>query len=89
MWIQFLRPRPAFVKIIWRDFQHVIVGLAKSTGQADDERGVKIVCILTRIVRTPLWKDRKDKIAAESKYLWREGPSFDNTAECRVRMIES
>jgi len=77
------------VKIIWRDFQHVIVGLAKSMGQADEERGVNIVCILSGILRTPLCEDRQDKIAAESKYVWREGLIFDNTAECRVRMIES
>lgn len=69
--------------------KHAIVGFAKSMGQADIEEGVKVNCILPGMVQTPLWTDRQDDVAEQSKYKERAALQPMDIAEVMLKMIES
>lgn len=71
--------------------KHAIVGLAKSLGPADEEEGVKVVCICPGVVKSPLWEVREDDKAKMFRYSDRDSQSNtpDEIAASMVKMIES
>src|ERR1700761_7126158 len=52
-----------YVSALYCATKHAVVGLARSLGQADEEEGVKVVCMCPGLVRSPLWTDRQDNHA--------------------------
>jgi NAD(P)-dependent dehydrogenase (short-subunit alcohol dehydrogenase family) len=71
--------------------KHAIVGLAKSLGPADEEEGVKVVCICPGVVKSPLWEVREDDKAKMFQYSEKDSQSNtpDEIAASMVKMIES
>jgi NAD(P)-dependent dehydrogenase (short-subunit alcohol dehydrogenase family) len=71
--------------------KHAIVGLAKSLGPADEEEGVKVVCICPGVVKSPLWEVREDEKAKMFQYSERDSQANtpDEIAASMVKMIES
>ncbi|TKA33167.1 hypothetical protein B0A50_00720 [Salinomyces thailandicus] len=69
--------------------KHAVVGFVKSMGQADSEEGVKVVCVLPGMVQTPLWTERDDNVAEQSKYKERAGLQPAEIAKVMLRMVES
>jgi len=47
--------RGNYLASLYAASKHAIVGFAKSMGEADTEEGVKVVCVLPGMVRSPLW----------------------------------
>jgi len=68
--------------------KHAIVGFTKSMGQADQDEGVKIVCICPGIVASPLWTDRIDDRAKAFNYGTAPMLGPEEVAETMMNMIE-
>jgi NAD(P)-dependent dehydrogenase (short-subunit alcohol dehydrogenase family) len=47
-----------YTATLYSTSKHAVIGLAKNLGAADEEEGVKVVCICPGIVTSPLWTDR-------------------------------
>lgn len=73
---------------IYATSKHAIMGFAKSVGQLDPEEGVKVVCVMPGTVQSPLWENRDDAVAAETKYSERKLMPPSTIAEVMLRMIE-
>jgi len=80
--------RGNYLAALYAAAKHAVVGFAKSMGEADVEEGVKVVCVLPGMVRSPLWEDREDDYAERVKYLERESLGPEDVAELMVRMVE-
>jgi len=70
--------------------KHAVVGLAKSLGPADEEEGVKVVCICPGVVTTPLWYARDDDKAKVFKYEDENTPTNtpDEIAQSMMNLVE-
>lgn len=80
--------RGNFFATLYATSKHALMGFAKSVGQADPEEGVKIVCVMPGTVQSPLWEDREDDIAKETKYSERKLMPPSTIAELMLRMIQ-
>ncbi|PSR92324.1 hypothetical protein BD289DRAFT_181138 [Coniella lustricola] len=72
--------------------KHAIVGFCKSMYHADEEEGVKVVCVCPGMVETPLWEARDDGAAEVYQYGAAKSRAVTNSAaEIAVlmgRMVE-
>ncbi|KAK5072900.1 hypothetical protein LTR64_000691 [Lithohypha guttulata] len=80
--------RGNYFATIYATTKHAIMGFAKSMGQADPEEGVKVVCVMPGTVQSPLWENREDDIAKETKYSERKLMPPSTIAEVMLRMIQ-
>jgi NAD(P)-dependent dehydrogenase (short-subunit alcohol dehydrogenase family) len=53
-----------YISALYCASKHAVVGLARSLGPADEQEGVKVVCMCPGMVRSPLWTDRQDEKAS-------------------------
>lgn len=73
---------------IYATTKHALMGFVKSVGQVDPEEGVKVVCVMPGTVQSPLWENREDSVAAETKYSERKLMPPSVIAETMLRLIE-
>lgn len=73
---------------IYASSKHAIMGFAKSLGQSDPEEGVKVVCVMPGTVKSPLWEDREDDIAKETRYAERKLMPPSMIADVMLKMIQ-
>lgn len=80
--------RGNYFATLYATSKHAIMGFAKSLGQADPDEGVKVVCVMPGTVKSPLWENREDDIARETRYADRKLMQPSVIAEMMLRMIE-
>ena len=79
-----------YLAALYCSSKHAVVGLAKSLGPADEEEGVKVVCICPGVVKSPLWEVREDERAKMFNYDPKGSASntADEIATSMVKMVE-
>lgn len=80
--------RGNYFATIYATAKHAIMGFAKSLAQTDPEEGVKIVCVMPGTVKSPLWEDREDDIARETRYADRKLMQPSVIADMMLKMIQ-
>jgi len=80
--------RVNYLSSLYAASKHAIVGFAKSMGQADEEEGLRIVCICPGLVATRLWTDREPEFLEMNKYSERPALGPSDIAEVMLKMVE-
>lgn len=80
-----------YLAALYCSSKHAVVGLAKSLGPADEESGIKVVCMCPGVVTTPLWEVRDDDKADLFKYSEQSRDASntpDEIAASMAKMVE-
>lgn len=67
--------------------KHAVVSLARSLAPADEEEGIKVVCICPGIVMTPMWEEREDSVADVFRYKQAKAKSVTSSADAIATMM--
>lgn len=82
-----------YIGALYSASKHAVVGLAKSLGPAEDQEGIKVVCMCPGLVTSPLWTDRQDNKASMFGYSAdhkssRPDSTPDDIAEGMVNLVQ-
>lgn len=79
----------AYAAALYCASKHAVVGFTKSMAQADEDEGVKVVCICPGMVKTPLWTGEAGKhVRGQFSYADDTCVTAEEVAEAMREMVE-